>query len=251
MLVARDVSKSYGRQTVLSHFDLTVDEGEVVCLIGPSGSGKSTFLRCVNHLEPIDSGEVSVAGHLVGYRRTGARLRELSPREIAAQRSDIGMVFQGFNLFPHLRVLDNLTLAPRKVRGVDAATAETRARAALERVGLAGKAAAYPRRLSGGEQQRVGIARALMMEPRLMLFDEPTSALDPERVGEVLDVLRDLAAGGMTMLVVTHEMEFARAVSHRVAFLDGGSVVECGPPGQIFDSPAEERTRSFLRRLGH
>ncbi len=249
MVVARGVRKSYGAHEVIKGVDLDVASGEVLCLLGPSGSGKSTFLRCINHLEQIDAGWISVDGELVGYREHRGRLHELRDAEIAKRRSEIGMVFQQFNLFPHLSVLDNLMEAPLRVRREPGGTVRERSLALLERVGLADKAGAYPRQLSGGQQQRVAIARALAMKPKLMLFDEPTSALDPELVGEVLDVMRGLAADGMTMIVVTHEIGFAREVADTVAFLDGGVVVESGPPGQVFVDPRHERTRSFLARV--
>jgi polar amino acid transport system ATP-binding protein len=249
VLEARQVSKTFGTVRVLNDVSLRVTEGEVVCLIGPSGTGKSTFLRCVNHLTPIDSGELYDDGRMIGYRKVGSELRDLSPAHIAAQRSDIGMVFQSFNLFPHLRVIENLTLGPTLVRGRSQDDAKQRALELLEQIGLGSKARSYPRQLSGGEQQRVAIARAVLMEPRLMLFDEPTSALDPERVGEVLGLMKDLAASGMTMIVVTHEMAFAREAADRVAFMDAGSIVEIGPPDQIFHECREPRTREFLARL--
>lgn len=206
LLEARNVTKTFGQSRVLDDFNLTVAEGEVICLIGPSGTGKSTFLRCVNHLEPIDSGELYVDGRMVGYRQVGEELRELSPARIAQQRCDIGMVFQTFNLFPHLRVIENLTLAPRLVRGRSTDAARADALELLDKIGLATRAKSYPQQLSGGEQQRVAIARAILMQPRLMLFDEPTSSLDPERVGEVLGLMKELATSGMTMIVVTHEI---------------------------------------------
>jgi polar amino acid transport system ATP-binding protein len=221
MVQATGVHKQYGGNLVIRGIDLTVAPGEVTCLLGPSGSGKSTFLRCINHLEKIDAGTISVAGELVGYRRHNGRLHELRDAEIATRRSEIGMVFQQFNLFPHLTVLENLIEAPVLVRREKVPDATARARVLLDRVGLGAKADAYPRSLSGGQQQRVAIARALAMRPRLMLFDEPTSALDPELVGEVLDVMRDLAAEGMTMIVVTHEIGFAREVADTVTFMDG------------------------------
>jgi polar amino acid transport system ATP-binding protein len=249
MVEARGVKKSYGPNQVVNGIDLVVQEGEVLCLLGPSGSGKSTFLRCINHLENIDEGWISVAGELVGYREHGGKLYELRDKEIAKRRSEIGMVFQQFNLFPHMSVLENLIEAPLRVRQEKPAPVRARALALLDRVGLADKADAYPRQLSGGQQQRVAIARALAMQPKLMLFDEPTSALDPELVGEVLDVMRGLAADGMTMIVVTHEIAFAREVADSVAFLDGGIVLEQGPPDQIFQSARNERTRSFLARV--
>jgi polar amino acid transport system ATP-binding protein len=249
VLEARNVSKMFGPRQILNNISLSVAEGEVVCLIGPSGTGKSTFLRCVNHLEPIDSGEIYVDGRLIGYRQVGNELRELRPIDIARQRRNIGMVFQNFNLFPHLRVIDNLTLAPRLLHGHSANDAASRARTLLEQIGLAGKARSYPRELSGGEQQRVAIARTVMMQPRLMLLDEPTSALDPERVGEVIELMKELASSRMTMIVVTHEMSFAREAAHRVAFMDAGSIVESGSPNEIFENCREPRTREFLSRL--
>jgi polar amino acid transport system ATP-binding protein len=249
MVEARGVHKYYGSNLVVKGIDLTVAQGEVMCLLGPSGSGKSTFLRCINHLEKINAGTISVAGELVGYREQNGRLYELRDAEIATRRSEIGMVFQQFNLFPHLTVLENLTEAPVQVRREKVSVASERARELLDRVGLADKADAYPRSLSGGQQQRVAIARALNMRPKLMLFDEPTSALDPELVGEVLDVMRGLAADGMTMIVVTHEIGFAREVADTVTFMDGGVVVESGPPEQVLDNPQHQRTRSFLAKV--
>ena len=249
MVEARGVHKSFGRLEVLKGIDLTVQRGEVLCLIGPSGSGKSTFLRCINHLEKIDGGRLAVDGHLVGYRQAGGRLFELRDREVCATRAQIGMVFQRFNLFPHMTALENVMLGPVVVKREDRVVVEARARRLLERVGLSDKVASYPNQLSGGQQQRVAIARALAMEPKLMLFDEPTSALDPELVGDVLDVMRDLAASGMTMIVVTHEMGFAREVGDTVVFMDGGVVVEAGDPGQVLVEPRHERTRSFLAKV--
>ena len=249
MVEALQVRKSFGRLEVLRGIDLTVDPGEVLCLIGPSGSGKSTFLRCINHLEKIDGGELSVDGELVGYRRSGDKLYELRDREVCGKRAEIGMVFQRFNLFPHMSVLDNVTSGPVRVQKESSTTANERARHLLERVGLADKVAAYPNQLSGGQQQRVAIARALAMSPKLMLFDEPTSALDPELVGEVLDVMRGLAEDGMTMIVVTHEMGFAREVGDTMVFMDGGVVVESGDPKVVLTSPQHERTRAFLSKV--
>jgi polar amino acid transport system ATP-binding protein len=249
MVEARGVHKYYGSNLVIRGIDMTVASGEVTCLLGPSGSGKSTFLRCINHLEKVNAGTISVAGELVGYRRHKGRLHELRDAEIAERRSDIGMVFQQFNLFPHMTVLENLIEAPVLVRREKVKDATARARVLLERVGLADKADAYPRSLSGGQQQRVAIARALAMRPKLMLFDEPTSALDPELVGEVLDVMRGLAADGMTMIVVTHEIGFAREVADTVTFMDGGHVVESGSPAQVLGDPQHERTRSFLAKV--
>jgi polar amino acid transport system ATP-binding protein len=246
---ARDVFKSFGSNQVLTGLSLDVHAGEVLCLLGPSGSGKSTFLRCVNHLETIDSGTLLVEGVRIGYRAGHGFLNEMPERKVAPQRRDVGMVFQSFNLFPHMSVFDNITVAPRAVRGLDAAGAKKRAEELLDRVGLSGRGKAYPGQLSGGQQQRVAIARALAMEPRLMLFDEATSALDPELVGEVLDVMRSLAKSGMTMIVVTHEIGFAREVADTVAFMDGGVVVESGKPADVLDNPREPRTRSFLSKV--
>jgi polar amino acid transport system ATP-binding protein len=249
MIVARGIHKCYGHVEVLKGIDLDVDAGKVVCIIGASGAGKSTFLRCINHLETPDSGYVTVDGHLVGYRRVGNRLQELGEHELCAARADIGMVFQRFNLFQHITVIENVSLAPVMVKKVPAPKARERAMALLERVGLASKRDRYPRQLSGGEQQRVAIARALAMEPRVMLFDEPTSALDPELVGEVLTVMRSLAEDGMTMVIVTHEIGFAREVADEVVFMDGGVIAEKGPPSEILRSPRNERTREFLSRV--
>jgi polar amino acid transport system ATP-binding protein len=249
MVSARAVRKAFGRLEVLKGIDLEVRRGEVLCLIGPSGSGKSTFLRCINHLEKIDGGELSVDGELVGYRQSGARLYELKDKEVCAKRAEIGMVFQRFNLFPHLSVLDNVTSGPLWVRKASTGPSKERARHLLDRVGLADKVDSYPNQLSGGQQQRVAIARALAMDPKLMLFDEPTSALDPELVGDVLDVMRDLAVDGMTMIVVTHEMGFAREVGDTVVFMDGGVVVERGDPKKVLTDPQHERTRSFLAKV--
>jgi polar amino acid transport system ATP-binding protein len=249
MVLAENVHKSFGRLEVLKGIDLEVARGEVCCLLGPSGSGKSTFLRCINHLEKINAGRLSVDGALVGYREHGGKLHELKERETARARSEIGMVFQRFNLFPHMTALGNVAEAPVQVLGESKSGAIDKARALLDRVGLADKVDTYPAQLSGGQQQRVAIARALAMEPKLMLFDEPTSALDPELVGEVLDVMRGLADDGMTMVVVTHEMGFAREVADTVVFMDGGVVVEEGDPESVIDNPQEERTKAFLGKV--
>ena len=249
LVQARGVHKSYGRLQVLRGIDLDVQRGEVLCLIGPSGSGKSTFLRCINHLETIQEGAIRVDGELIGCRARNGRLHELPEREVCRQRADIGMVFQRFNLFPHMTALENIVEAPVRVRRRPPRQAREQALQLLERVGLAAKADAYPSQLSGGQQQRVAIARALAMQPKLMLFDEPTSALDPELVDEVLAVMRALAASGMTMIVVTHEMHFARDVGHQVAFMDGGVIVEQGTPQDVLVRPRQERTRAFLSRL--
>jgi polar amino acid transport system ATP-binding protein len=249
MVKAEGVHKSFGRLEVLRGIDLEVQPKEVMCVIGPSGSGKSTFLRCINHLEKIDCGRLSVDGELVGYRQKGDRLYELGDAEVCRKRSEIGMVFQHFNLFPHMTALENLIEAPMRVKKESRAIAEPRARTLLDRVGLADKVNAYPRQLSGGQQQRVAIARALAMQPKLMLFDEPTSALDPELVGEVLDVMRALAKDGMTMVVVTHEMGFAREVGDSLVFMDTGVVVEAGSPRDVLSSPKHERTKAFLSKV--
>ena len=249
MVEARRVRKSYGDQEVLKGIDLVVAAGEVVTMLGPSGSGKSTFLRCINHLEPIDGGEISVNGELVGYRRHGGKKYELRPREVAAARRDVGMVFQRFNLFPHRTAVQNVMEAPVYVKGESRESARAHALELLDRVGLAERAGAYPAELSGGQQQRVAIARALAMRPKLMLFDEPTSALDPELVGEVLEVMRGLAADGMTMIVVTHEIGFAREVCDRVVFMDDGAIVEQGSPGDVLSNPQHRRTQAFLSKV--
>ncbi|MEV6876282.1 amino acid ABC transporter ATP-binding protein [Amycolatopsis sp. NPDC051128] len=246
---AQKIYKSFGSVDVLKGIDLEVNEREVLCLIGPSGSGKSTLLRCINHLEKIDAGRLYVDGVLVGYRQRGDKLHELRENEVAFQRKDIGMVFQRFNLFPHMTALANVMEAPIQVRREPKAQVRQRALELLDRVGLGDKAKNYPAQLSGGQQQRVAIARALAMRPKLMLFDEPTSALDPELVGDVLGVMKQLAKDGMTMVVVTHEMQFAREVADKVLFMDGGVVVEEGPPDQVIGSPREERTKSFLARV--
>ncbi len=249
MVDARGVRKWFGSNEVLKSITLGVEKGQVMCLLGPSGSGKSTFLRCINHLESIDGGRISVDRELVGYVQRGEKLYEMKPREIARQRRHIGMVFQRFNLFPHLTALDNVVEAPVGVSKIDKTKAREQATVLLERVGLGDKAKAYPAELSGGQQQRVAIARALAMEPKLMLFDEPTSALDPELVGDVLDVMRDLAESGMTMIVVTHEIGFAREVGDSLVFMDGGIVVESGDPKSVIDNPQHERTKAFLRSV--
>jgi polar amino acid transport system ATP-binding protein len=249
MVDARNVHKRFGGLHVLKGIDLTVRAGEVACLVGPSGSGKTTLLRCVNHLEQISGGRLYVDGDLMGYRDRGDKLHELHPREAAKQRRDIGMVFQHFNLFPHMTALQNVTEAPTRVKHVSRHQAIETARALLDRVGLGDKAKAYPAQLSGGQQQRVAIARALAMKPKLMLFDEPTSALDPELVGEVLDVMKQLARDGMTMIVVTHEMGFAREVGDQLIFMDDGVVVEAGDPREILANPTHERTKAFLSKV--
>jgi polar amino acid transport system ATP-binding protein len=249
MVKAEGVHKSFGPVEVLKGIDLEVKSGEVFCLIGPSGSGKSTFLRCINHLEKINAGRLYVDGELVGYRQKGDKLYELKDSEVAVKRRDIGMVFQRFNLFPHMTALENVMEAPVQVKGVSKAQARDRARQLLERVGLGDKAGNYPSQLSGGQQQRVAIARALAMDPKLMLFDEPTSALDPELVGDVLDVMRDLAESGMTMVVVTHEMGFAREVGDSLVFMDDGVVVESGNPRDVLTDPQHERTKAFLSKV--
>ncbi|MCW2669675.1 MAG: ectoine/hydroxyectoine transporter ATP-binding protein EhuA, partial [Frankiales bacterium] len=241
--------KSFGKLEVLKGIDLAVQPGEVCCLLGPSGSGKSTFLRCINHLEKITAGRLSVDGQLVGYRQTGDKLYELREKETAAKRAEIGMVFQRFNLFPHMTALGNVIEAPIRVRKQSKSQAIAQARLLLDRVGLSDKVDSYPAQLSGGQQQRVAIARALAMQPKLMLFDEPTSALDPELVGEVLDVMRGLADDGMTMVVVTHEMGFARDVGDTVVFMDDGVVVERGAPKDVIDHPQHPRTQAFLGKV--
>jgi polar amino acid transport system ATP-binding protein len=249
MVRAEQVHKSFGPVEVLKGIDLEVKAREVFCIVGPSGSGKSTFLRCINHLEKINAGRLSVDGELVGYREKNGKLHELKDREVALKRRDIGMVFQRFNLFPHLTALENVMEAPVQVKGEAKTAARERAEALLARVGLADKARNYPSQLSGGQQQRVAIARALAMEPKLMLFDEPTSALDPELVGDVLDVMRGLAEDGMTMIVVTHEMGFAREVGDALVFMDEGVVVESGHPREVLTNPQHERTRAFLSKV--
>jgi len=249
MVRAENVHKSFGHLEVLKGIDMLVKPGEVNVVIGPSGSGKSTFLRCINHLEKINAGRIWVDGELMGYREYGGRLHELRDREAALQRRSIGMVFQRFNLFPHMTALENIVEAPLRVRRLPRAEATELAQGLLRRVGLADKVDTYPGQLSGGQQQRVAIARALAMQPKLMLFDEPTSALDPELVGEVLNVMQSLAADGMTMVVVTHEMGFAREVGDSLIFMDGGTVVESGPPRDVIANPQHERTRAFLANV--
>ncbi len=249
LLEVIDVHKRFGKLEVLRGITMPVAQGEVVAILGPSGSGKSTLLRCINHLEKIDSGRILFEGQLVGYREVNGKLKELREREIARMRARMGMVFQRFNLFPHLTALGNVMEAPVQVLGKSKDEARETAVAVLTRVGLANKLHVYPAQLSGGQQQRVAIARALAMNPKLMLFDEATSALDPELVGEVLAVMRDLAAEGMTMLAVTHEMGFAREAAHRVVFMDEGVIQEEGPPAEFFGAPKTERARNFLRRV--
>ena len=249
MVKAEEVCKSFGALHVLKGITLEVGKGEVLCMVGPSGSGKSTFLRCINHLEQVNAGRLYVDGDLIGYREAGAKLHEISPRVAAKQRREIGMVFQHFNLFPHRTALGNIIEAPIRVKGEKKDAALARANDLLEQVGLSDKAEAYPAQLSGGQQQRVAIARALAMNPKLMLFDEPTSALDPELVGEVLAVMKKLAAEGMTMVVVTHEMGFAREVANQLVFMDAGVVVESGPPRDVLANPQHERTKAFLSKV--
>jgi polar amino acid transport system ATP-binding protein len=249
MVRSEGVHKSFGRLEVLKGIDLEVNRGEVMCMLGPSGSGKSTFLRCINHLEKINSGRLSVDGELVGYREASGKLHELRDNEVARKRSEIGMVFQSFNLFPHMTALDNVILAPVRVGKSSRKEARERATELLARVGLSDKLDTYPVALSGGQQQRVAIARALAMQPKLMLFDEPTSALDPELVGDVLDAMRQLAHDGMTMIVVTHEIGFAREVADTVVFMDAGVVVESGKPAEVLGNPQHERTKAFLWKV--
>ncbi|MDK8814624.1 MULTISPECIES: amino acid ABC transporter ATP-binding protein [unclassified Corynebacterium] len=249
MISAQNVHKSFGQFEVLKGIDLEVQPGEVACLLGPSGSGKSTFLRCVNHLDKATAGRLYVDGELIGYREKNGILYEISEKQAAQQRSDIGMVFQSFNLFPHRTVIENIIEAPMQVKKMPEDKARKRAMELLDEVGLAAKADNYPVQLSGGQQQRVAIARAVAMDPKLMLFDEPTSALDPELVGEVLRVMKDLAAQGMTMLVVTHEMGFAREVADKIFFMDGGVVLESGTPAEVLETPQQPRTKEFLSSL--
>ena len=248
-LRVEDVRKSYGHVEVLKGINMQVKPGEVACLVGPSGSGKSTFLRCINHLEKINSGRLYVHGDLVGYEEKKGRLYELSDREVCRKRAEIGMVFQSFNLFQHMNVLENIIEAPMRVLKISKEEAVIYARELLELVGLSGREESFPKQLSGGQQQRVAISRALAMKPKLMLFDEPTSALDPELVGEVLTAMQNLANSGMTMIVVTHEMGFARKVADTVAFMDAGLIVESGPPDQLLDHPQHERTKSFFSKV--
>jgi polar amino acid transport system ATP-binding protein len=249
MVKAEQVCKSFGALQVLKGITLEIGKGQVLVMVGPSGSGKSTFLRCINHLEQVNAGRLYVDGDLIGYRDRGTKLYEMSPRDAAKQRRDIGMVFQHFNLFPHRTALENITEAPLHVKRVKKDDAVARGKELLDQVGLADKANAYPAQLSGGQQQRVAIARALAMDPKLMLFDEPTSALDPELVGEVLAVMKKLATDGMTMVVVTHEMGFAREVANQLVFMDAGVVVESGPPREVLANPQHERTKAFLSKV--
>ena len=249
LLRAVGVRKSYGHTEVLGGIDIDVHKGQVVCLLGPSGAGKSTFLRCINHLETIDAGQIWVDGEPIGFRQRGGKLYELREREVARQRRDIGMVFQRFNLFAHRTALENVVEGPIRVLGLKPDDARKQGLELLDRVGLAHRADAYPAQLSGWQQQLVAIARSLAMKPKLMLFDEPTSALDPELVGEVLDVMRKLAAEGMTMIVVTHEMGFAREVGDGLVFMDAGTIIESGPPHQVLTDPGHERTRAFLAKV--
>jgi polar amino acid transport system ATP-binding protein len=249
MVKSEGVRKSFGRQEALRGIDLEVQPQEVVVIVGPSGSGKSTFLRCINHLEKIDAGRLSVDGELVGYEQRGDKLHELHDKDVARKRSEIGMVFQRFNLFPHLTAIENIMVGPIRVKGEDKEVSRKRAQKLLDQVGLGDRGAAHPAQLSGGQQQRVAIARALAMQPKLMLFDEPTSALDPELVGEVLDTMRQLASEGMTMIVVTHEMGFAREVGDALLFMDEGVIVESGTPREILAKPQHERTRRFLSKV--
>jgi polar amino acid transport system ATP-binding protein len=249
MVKAEGVCKNFGALKVLKGVTLEIGRGQVLVLVGPSGSGKSTFLRCINHLEVVNGGRLYVDGELIGYRERAGKLYEMPPREAAKQRRDIGMVFQHFNLFPHRNALANIVEAPIQVKGVKKAEAIERAKDLLDQVGLSDKATAYPAQLSGGQQQRVAIARALAMNPKLMLFDEPTSALDPELVGEVLGVMKKLASEGMTMVVVTHEMGFAREVADQLVFMDAGVIVERGNPREVLSNPQHERTRAFLSKV--
>lgn len=249
MVKAEQVCKNFGALEVLKGISLEIDKGQVLCMVGPSGSGKSTFLRCINHLEQVNAGRLYVDDELVGYEEKNGKLYELHPKKASQQRRDIGMVFQHFNLFPHRTALENIIEAPTQVKGIKKKDATVRGKELLDRVGLGDKSGAYPAQLSGGQQQRVAIARALAMDPKLMLFDEPTSALDPELVGEVLGVMKELAKDGMTMVVVTHEMGFAREVADQLVFMDGGVVVESGEPRSLLANPQHERTKLFLSKL--
>jgi polar amino acid transport system ATP-binding protein len=249
MVKAEGVHKRFARLEVLRGIDLEVQRGQVVVMIGPSGSGKSTFLRCINHLEKINAGRLYVDGELVGYRQRGDRLYELKEGDVARKRAEIGMVFQRFNLFPHMTAIGNVVEAPIRVKGMQRARAMERGRELLAQVGLADKERSYPAQLSGGQQQRVAIARALAMDPKLMLFDEPTSALDPELVGEVLEAMKKLASSGMTMIVVTHEMGFAREVGDYLVFMDDGVIVEGGKPSDVLARPSNDRTKSFVAKI--
>ena len=249
IMCAENVVKRFGRLEVLKGVSLDVHAGETICIIGPSGSGKTTFIRCINHLEKIDGGRIEVNGHLIGYRERNGKLVEDSERNIARQRAEIGMVFQRFNLFPHMTALENVIEAPVRVRGMPKEQAAGQGEALLARVGLGDKRDVYPGKLSGGQQQRVAIARALAMKPALMLFDEPTSALDPEMIGEVLDVMKEVSELGMTMMVVTHEMGFAREAADRVVMMDDGRMIEEGPPEHFFQAPREDRTKQFLSKI--
>jgi polar amino acid transport system ATP-binding protein len=249
MVKSEGVHKSFGRVEVLRGIDLEVAPREVIVIIGPSGSGKSTFLRCINHLEKINAGRLSVDGELVGYEQKGDKIHELHDKDVARKRAEIGMVFQRFNLFPHMTAIENVMVGPCQVKGETKAVARERAQKLLDRVGLGDRADAHPAQLSGGQQQRVAIARALCMQPKLMLFDEPTSALDPELVGEVLDVMRELATSGMTMVVVTHEIGFAREVGDALVFMDEGYIMEAGKPREILANPQHERTKQFLSKV--
>lgn len=249
MVKAEQVCKNFGALEVLKGISLEIDKGQVLCMVGPSGSGKSTFLRCINHLEQVNAGRLYVDDELVGYEEKNGKLYELHPKKASKQRRDIGMVFQHFNLFPHRTALENIIEAPTQVKGIKKKDALARGKELLDRVGLGDKSGAYPAQLSGGQQQRVAIARALAMDPKLMLFDEPTSALDPELVGEVLGVMKELAKDGMTMVVVTHEMGFAREVADQLVFMDGGVVVESGEPRSLLANPQHDRTKLFLSKL--
>jgi polar amino acid transport system ATP-binding protein len=249
MVRSEGVHKSFGRMEVLRGIDLEVNPRDVVVIIGPSGSGKSTFLRCINHLEKINAGRLSVDGELVGYEQRGNKVYELHDKDVARKRSEIGMVFQRFNLFPHMTAIQNVMVGPITVKGENRVDVRERAQKLLDRVGLGDRGDAHPAQLSGGQQQRVAIARALCMGPKLMLFDEPTSALDPELVGEVLDVMRELASDGMTMVVVTHEIGFAREVGDSLVFMDEGIIMEAGKPRDVLADPQHERTRQFLSKV--